>query len=208
MPRQATDDIAHEQVTDHHIQRIPGVAIENDTLKSHELTTVGNLPGESRAYGLAYAQMALHGDHFAMEQGLKFLREAEVSNEKTADPDLHTQLGFLEQTNGEKADAVREYQAALKDDPLNSAAAGNLAILQAQAGDTTDAVHLWESVVTHDPAQLAAGYDLAVTQCVQGDAVGAQQTLNRLLIFSPDNGPARQLSLAIASGTHRCGGTR
>jgi len=177
-------------------------------MKSHELTTVGNLPAEPRAYGLAYAQMALHGDRFAIEQGLKFLREAEASpNETTTDPDLHTQLGFLEQTNGEKADAVREYQAALKDDPLNSAAAGNLAILQAQAGDTTNAVHLWESVFTHDPAQLAAGYDLAVTQCVLGDTVGAQQTLNRLLIFSPDNSSARQLSLAIATGTHHCGST-
>jgi predicted CXXCH cytochrome family protein len=208
MPRQATEDIAHEQVTDHRIQRVPGVTIEKDTLKSHELTTVGNLPAEPRAYGLAYAQMALHGDRFAIEQGLKFLREAEASpNETTTDPDLHTQLGFLEQTNGEKADAVREYQAALKDDPLNSAAAGNLAILQAQAGDTTNAVHLWESVFTHDPAQLAAGYDLAVTQCVLGDTVGAQQTLNRLLIFSPDNSSARRLSLAIATGTHHCGST-
>jgi predicted CXXCH cytochrome family protein len=205
MPRQSTNDIAHEQVTDHRIQRVADVAVEGSASKSKELTTVGNLPATSREYGLAYAQMALHGDHFAQAQGLRFLQAAEDSSDgKTIDPELHTQLGFLEQTNGEKTQAEREYRAALKDDPLNSTAAGNLAILRVQAGDAPDAVRLWESVFSHDPAQLAAGYDLAVTQCVLGDANASQQTLSRLLIFSPDNSRARQLSLAIASGAEPC----
>jgi predicted CXXCH cytochrome family protein len=206
MPRQSTEDIAHEQVTDHRIQRVVGVTVEGAPSKSQELTTVGNLPATPREYGLAYAQMALQGNHGAQAQGSKLLQTAEDSSaEKTIDPELHTQLGYLEQTGGDKARAEREYQAALKDDSLNSAAAGNLAILRIQGGDAAEAERLWNSVFSHDPAQLAAGYDLAMTQCALGDTAAAQQTLIRLLLFSPDNGRARQLALAIASGAEHCG---
>jgi tetratricopeptide (TPR) repeat protein len=209
MPRQSTEDIAHEQVTDHRIQRVPDDNTSAAAQKSKELTTIDNLPAGSREYGLAYAQMALHGDSFAQAQGLRFLQAAEDSFDgKTLDPELHTQLGFLEQTNGDKARAIREYQAALQDDPSNNIAAGNLAILRIQAGDTAEAVRLWESVFGRDPSQLAAGYDLAVTQCALGDAEASQKTLNRLLIFSPDNSRARQFSQAIATGDRHCGNAR
>jgi tetratricopeptide (TPR) repeat protein len=209
MPRQSTEDIAHEQVTDHRIQRVPDDNTSAAAQKSKELTTIDNLPAGSREYGLAYAQMALHGDSFAQAQGLRFLQAAEDSFDgKTLDPELHTQLGFLEQTNGDKARAIREYQAALEDDPSNNIAAGNLAILRIQAGDTAEAVRLWESVFGRDPSQLAAGYDLAVTQCALGDAEASQKTLNRLLIFSPDNSRARQFSQAIATGDRHCGNAR
>jgi predicted Zn-dependent protease len=75
-------------------------------------------------------------------------------------------------------------------------------------GRPSEAVRLWESVFGRDPSQLAAGYDLAVTQCALGDAEASQKTLNRLLIFSPDNSRARQFSQAIATGDRHCGNAR
>lgn len=209
MPRQSTEDIAHEQVTDHRIQRVAAAEAGNVAARSDELTAIGNQSATPREYGLAYAQMALHGDKFARAQALKFLREAESSVDgKTPDPELHTQLGFLEQVRGNRAQAEQEYQAALRDNSLDSTAAGNLAVLRLQVGDTTDAVRLWQSAFNHDPTQLAAGYDLALTQCSLGKSAEALQTLKRLLLFSPDNTRARQLSVGIAGGSAACGGAR
>jgi predicted CXXCH cytochrome family protein len=209
MPRQSTEDIAHEQVTDHRIQRVPDLTIQGTAATSQELTTIDHLPATSREYGLAYAQLAQHGDRFAQSEALRFLQTAEASaSGKSNDPELHTQLGFLQQISGNKAQAEREYATALHDDPLNGTAAGDLAILKIQSGDTADAVRLWQSVFGHDPAQLAAGYDLAVTQCALGNSAAALQTMDRLLRFSPDNGHARQFAFAIRRGSEHCGGSQ
>ena len=206
MPRQPTADIAHEQVTDHRIQRLPDLMLKDTAGISKVLTAIGDQSASGREYGLAYAQLAQHGDHFASSEALRFLKAAEVSmDDKTSDPELHTQLGFLEQISGNKTQAESEYEEALRDDPLNSAAAGNLAILKIQSEDTADAMRLLQSVFSHDPSQLAAGYDLAVTQCALGNTVTAQQTLSRLLRFSPDDGRARQFAAAIAVGSAHCG---
>ncbi|HEX3435752.1 MAG TPA: tetratricopeptide repeat protein [Pseudacidobacterium sp.] len=206
MPRQSTEDIAHEQATDHRIQRVSANTLESSAQKSSELTAIGNSAATPREYGLAYAQMALHGDKFALEQALGLLQAAESSaGNSMPDPQLHTQVGFLEQIKGEKAKAEQEYQMALKDDSLNSIAAGNLAILRAQEGDTAGAIHLLESVFLHDPVQVTADYDLAAMQCALGNTADAEQTLRRLLLFSPDNSQAREFALAITSGEKRCG---
>jgi len=205
MPRQATEDIAHEQVTDHRIQRVPGLAIESSKPPSKEIVTIDNLPATARDYGLAYAQMALQGDPFATEQAMRYLKEAEQSDAKELDAELHAQLGFLAQRTGDKSLATKEYEAALKADPHKSAAAGDLAILRAQNGDLTDAIALWQSAFREDPVQLAAGYDLAVVECSQGNAPAAVDALNRVLLFSPDNTRAHAFLIAIRSGTQRCG---
>jgi predicted CXXCH cytochrome family protein len=205
MPRQTTEDIAHEQVTDHRIQRIAGLTVTNIASPSKEIATVGGIPATDREYGLAYAQAALHGDPFATAQALRYLKEAEHTDPAQAsDAELHTQLGFLAQRTGDKKLAQEEYEAALKADPRKSAAAGDLAILHLQAGDTSDAVALWQSAFRDDPTQLAAGYDLAVVECTLGNAATAMQALQRVLLFSPDNTKARELSLAIANGTAHC----
>lgn len=206
MPRLSTEDIAHEQLTDHRILRLPGLASSKAATISNELTTINNEPASAREYGLAYAQLAEHGDAFAQSEALRFLKAAETSiGGSASDPELHTQLGFLYQTKGDKAQAEHEYTTTLREDPPNNTAAGDLAILKVQSGDTASALRLWQSVFGRDPAQLAAGYDLAVTQCALGDVSAAQQTLHRMLIFSPDNGHAHQFSAAIADGSARCG---
>jgi predicted CXXCH cytochrome family protein len=205
MPRKATEDIAHEQVTDHRIQRVHDPAITSGSI-SNTLVAINNLPAGAREYGLAYAQIALHGDAFATQQSLRYLKEAEHSDTtQSSDAELHTQLGFLAQRTGDTKLAEEEYQSALKADPLRSTAAGNLAVIRAQTGDLASAISLWETAFQHDPEQLAAGYDLAIVECSLGNTTMATRTLDRILLFSPDNGNARRLKTAIGNGSARCG---
>jgi tetratricopeptide (TPR) repeat protein len=204
MPREETEDIAHEQVTDHRIQ----IASKPFTrpLAAEELVPIGGIHPGARDEGIAWAQLALRGDRAAGERAMQLLLQAETSDSARAnDTELHAELGFLEQMRGNRGQAKLEYQAALRADPLNETAAGDLAVLDAQTGDFAAALPLWQRAFTHDPGASAAGIDLAVAQCRLGQVTAAVQTLERVLLFSPDNDSARHLSLALAAGTGPCG---
>jgi Tfp pilus assembly protein PilF len=210
MPRSASEDIAHEQVTDHRIQiankitHIPPPAAEHAS-RSGALVRIGDEKATDRELGLAYAQMAQHGDRASGEMALTLLRKAEAVEPATAkDAELHTELGFLEQRSGDIHAADREYRAALAADPDDSTARGDLAILFADTGDYATAVRLWQRVFDADPAQAAAGYNLALGQCRLGQKDDAETTLKRLLRFAPDDQRARALAAAFAGGTRHC----
>ena len=209
MPRSATQDIAHEQVTDHRIQlpsagQIQGIG---ERKSSGELIAVRG-KADSRDLGIAYSQLALRGNRPAGEQAMRLLREAE--HNLNADPhappdaDLHTQLGFLEQLSGDNAAAAQEYRLAMAAKPSEATATGNIALIDARRGDLSSARQLWESVFNLDPAQKTAALNLAATDCELGDAAGALRVLDRLLEFSPDNQQARKFKTAIADGSRPC----
>jgi tetratricopeptide (TPR) repeat protein len=132
------------------------------------------------------------------------LEHAEHSNTRT-DADLHTSLGFLEQISGNTQAALHEYQEALKADPMDSVAEGDLALLEARSGHVQNAIPLWQSVSQNDPAESAASLNLAVVQCALGHTEAATQALTRLLKFSPDDQKARKMLISISSGTQQCG---
>jgi tetratricopeptide (TPR) repeat protein len=204
MPREETEDIAHEQVTDHRIQ-IASKPFASP-FAGEELVPIGGVRPDARDEGIAWAQLALHGDRAAGEHAIPLLLQAETADaEQASDTELHTELGFLEQVSGNREKARAEYQLALRANPLNETAAGDLAVLEAQAGDFAAALPLWQAAFTHDPGASAAGIDLAVAQCRLGEAAAAAQTLERVLLFSPDNDAARRLSLALTAGTQHCG---
>ena len=207
MPRENSIDIAHEQVTDHRIQRRT-TPPEQRAARFGELAPIGDggagLHPSDRELGLAYAQMAQRGDRASGERALPLLKLAEA-RESAPDAELHTELGFLEQMSGNGKAASAEYRTALHDPQGSNAAAGDLAVLEAHDGDYASAVKLWRQVFTADPTQIGAGFDLAVGECVLGDAAGAAETLKRVLLFSPDDDRARQLATALASGKQHCG---
>lgn len=207
MPRENSIDIAHEQVTDHRIQRRATPA-EQRAPRSVELSPIGDggvaVHPSERELGLAYAQMAQRGDRASGERALPLLKSAET-RESAPDAELHTELGFLEQMSGDGKAASAEYRAALNDPQSSNAAAGDLAVLEAHQGDYASAVELWQRVFTADPTQIGAGFDLAVGECVLGDPAGAAETLKRVLLFAPDNGRARELAAAMVSGKQHCG---
>jgi predicted CXXCH cytochrome family protein len=209
MPRSDTRDIAHEQVTDHRIQ-VPSVTTlqglnGGPSAHSGELIAVRGTASE-RDLGIAYSQLALRGDRQAGTQALQLLHRAETdpSAAPLPDPDLHTQLGFLEQLGGDSAAAAREYKLALAANPFDATAMGNTALIDAKSGDLKSAARLWSVVFEHDPTQKAAGFNLASTECQLGDGPAAKQVLDRVLLFSPDNRQARQFAAAIADGSHPC----
>lgn len=203
MPREETEDIAHEQVTDHRIQ-IPGKPYVSP-FAGEELVAIGGVHPGPRDEGLAWAQLALRGDRAAGERAMRLLLEAEKSGvEQAGDGALHMELGFLEQMSGDRERAKAEYEAALRADPYNPTAAGDLAVLDAQRGDFAAALPLWRTVFEHDPGASAAGIDLAVGECRTSGKDAAEQTLRRVLLFSPDNDAARKSLLALEAGTQRC----
>jgi tetratricopeptide (TPR) repeat protein len=203
MARSTTTDIAHEQVTDHRIQRYP--AAQSTAPPSDELVALNETRVSDRDMGLAYAQMAAHGDQQAARRAYKLLLSAEAADTRgQPDHELHTELGFLEQLMGETEAAQREYESALKADAFDSVAEGDLALIEARSHQLTSAVQLWQSAFDHDPAQLAAGENLAEVECGLGQRDAALKTLDRVLLFSPDEQRARSLQNAIRSGAMPC----
>ena len=205
MGRPPSNDIAHEQVTDHWIRR----RVTEDRLPvatSGELEAVGGFAAGDRDLGLAYAQMAARGNQMAGVRAMGLLRGAEKQADAEGDHELHSQLGFLEQMAGKTQEAADEYRLALAANADNSLAAGNLALIEAGQHHYAEAAQLWNSVFSHDPVQLGAGLNLAVVECALGQRSAALATLDRLLLFAPDNERARAMSVEIRSGKRSCGG--
>jgi predicted CXXCH cytochrome family protein len=212
MARPPSNDIAHEQVTDHWIRKRVSAA-RLPLASSGDLVTVSGVTPGDRDLGLAYAQTAVRGHQTAAaaesnrdaDRALELLRTAEKNGAGSRDDDeLHAQLGFLEQLRGEKAAAAKEYREAVEADPDDGLAAGNLALLKAEAHQTGAAAELWKEVFSHDPAQLEAGFNLAVMECGSGEPGAALQTLDTILQFSPDNDQAREMAAAIRAGREGC----
>jgi predicted CXXCH cytochrome family protein len=214
MPQAKADDIAHEQVTDHRIPRIPRLPAAKEPAVSGSDTgvlvaigTAVGVAGESsgRDLGVAYALEAQRGDKAAGARALELLRKAEALPGSNGDWELHERLGFLDQLAGEKDAAAREYTLALAANANDSIAGGNLALLKAGDREYGAAIDLWERAFQEDPEQLKAGMNLAIVECGLGKKEAALGTLDRILAFSPDNGQARDLAREIRSGRHRCG---
>jgi predicted CXXCH cytochrome family protein len=205
MSREKTEDVAHEQVTDHRIQSRSVSSLAQFSAEPGDLTAVGGTSVSDRDLGLAYFQFAKHGDQKAGQRAMRLLKRAERSNGEQPDPDLHTSLGFLEHVSGNSQAAMIEYRAALRSNPSSSVAAGDLAILEARAGDTGDAVDLLRPVSENDPGETAASMDLAMIECAIGNPQAATKTLKHLLEFSPDDGKAQQILAAIENKSQHCG---
>jgi tetratricopeptide (TPR) repeat protein len=154
---------------------------------------------------LAYAQLAVHGNEQAARRAYKLLLSAEEAETRgQPDHELHTELGFLEQLMGQTEAAKHEYESALKADAFDSVAEGNLALIEARSHQSASAVRLWQTAFDHDPSQLAAGENLAEVECGLGQRDAAMTTLDRVLLFSPDDQRARALQSAIRSGAMPC----
>ncbi len=205
MPREKTQDVAHEQVTDHRIPRYSTVTIETAATDPQELKAIDDVHASNRDLGLAYAQLAEHGNQDAGQRAMPLLENAERANRQSLDTDLHTALGFLKQVSGDSNGAMIEYHDALQADPSNSIAAGDLALLDARAGNVKDALPLLQAASKNDPAETGASMDLALVECAIGQPEAATETLQYLLKFSPDDRRARKTVAAIQQGSHRCG---
>lgn len=181
MPARSTSDISHEQAVDHNIQRVPVV---QHAAKSGELVPVGGFTAGSRELGLAYAQFARKGDAAAGRRALALLSAAVAQGADDAQVLLNS--GFLYQLSGQQSEAARAYQQVLKAEPLEPAALGNLAVLEARSGQVAAAKERLQLLLNADPSQTTAGMNLALLQCRTGDAAGAKATVAKLQVLAPD----------------------
>jgi predicted CXXCH cytochrome family protein len=204
MARPPSNDIAHEQVTDHWIRRKVSEA-RLPLATTGELVSVGGIAAGDRELGLAYAQVAESGDSQAGARALELLSSAERSaGGASRDHELHAQAGFLEQLSGNREAAAREYRAALTADPDDALAAGNLALIEAQTRRFRSAAELWRGVIAHDPTEREAGFNLAIVECRAGEAGSALETLDGMLQFAPDDDRARTMAGEIRTGKRTC----
>jgi hypothetical protein len=206
MPTHEPTDISHEQATDHNIQRRPSTTSSalrlKDLAESDELLPVGNVLAGDRELGLAYAQLVEQGNQKVGEKALRLLLKAE--EEGANDVQLHTQLGVIEQMSGNKMSARKEYENSLVENPYESTALGNLAVLDAATGRTTDAISLLQRVVDADPSQMAAGLNLAFIECKIGDKKRALEILTGLSRFNPDDPTLHKFFASGTYGGERC----
>ena len=204
MARADSSDIAHEQVTDHFIRkRLPAGTL--DAAEPGVLEAVGAKKAGDRDLGLAYAQMAVRGDREAAARAMELLSRAEKSAQGAAtDFQLHSELGFLEQESGHSAAASEEYERAIRANPYDSLALGDLALIRARQHQVAAAEHLWKAAFEHDPVQIGAGLNFAIMECQTGNRKEAAEALGRVLEFAPDDADAERFLSAIESGTTSC----
>jgi Tetratricopeptide repeat/Cytochrome c554 and c-prime len=203
MPTRVTTDISHEQATDHNIQRRPSSATSahfTDLAESIELVPVGGVSVGDRELGLAYAQLAEHGDRATAAKAVRLLAKAEKDGHN--DVQVHTQLGLLQQMSGDKVDARKEYADVLKEDPYEATVPGDLAVLDATSGDVKDAIALLQRAVDADPSQMAPGLNLAFIECRIGEKKRALEILTTLSRFNPDDPTLHKF---LTSGTYAGG---
>ncbi len=206
MPTHDTADISHNQSTDHNIQRNPEQANRRLAALSEttELIPIGKATVTERDLGLAYAQLAERGDRAFGEKALILLARSEATLGAQTDTPVHVQLGFLYQRSGNAAKARAEYEAALRLDPNEPTALGNLAVLDASNGHAGEAVKLFQRIIADDPTQTAAGLNLAFIECRMGDKGAALSTLLVLARVSPDQPAVRKFLSTGIYGDQRC----
>ncbi len=208
MQRAESNDIAHEQVTDHRIvRRFAGRSIPPATHGPLvEVGAKGMLqPTDGRELGLAYAQFAALGDRAAYARALAILKQVAAEPAGSSDATVQAQLGFLEQLGGADQPAASAYEQALRKQPDDSFAEGNLGLILARHGQAQAAVRLWRSALALDPAQTATGVNLATVECGLGEREDALAALEQVLAFAPDDRQALALEVAIREGKQRCG---
>ena len=197
MPSRDSADISHEQTTDHDIEIAPHHTRPANLPAKDELIPVGNVHASEAEYGMAYAQLAAHGNQYFGQQALQLLTHA--ASLSPLDADEETQLAFLSQMNGQPDAARAAYLAALKQNPYEPAALADLGVLDASSGQLQEGVALLARLIQADPSQTPAGLNLAFIECKLGRKAEALQLLHRLQVVNPDD---PQLRAFLDHGTY------
>jgi Flp pilus assembly protein TadD len=200
-------DVAHTEVTDHRILRIP-------TAQSRPAASSTDLPGlvpfppspedpkDVRDLALAWQSIVNSGMTMAQPQAEQLLREALRGSPN--DPVLLAALAYIAQQRGDFEQARALYNKALQQDPALVDAASNLAVLEAQDGHMAEAIKLWQSAFERAPGRSGIGMNLARVQCGAGNFDAARYSVQRVLRFNPDLAPAKKLFVALDASPPGC----
>jgi tetratricopeptide (TPR) repeat protein len=100
-------------------------------------------------------------------------------------------LGVLHEAMKLPAEAVSDYERAMKSDETLLAAAHNLALLYL-ASRPDESIRIWDELLKKDPGRLSARLALANALASHGDRVRARREFDEILRVQPDNFEARK----------------
>lgn len=207
MPKREAPDLAHSAWTDHRILARPDALRSSlfDSSESSELTAVPGVASSptSRDVALAYYYLAADvGDNSAVGKAWDLLNR--VVSTDPDDPEVLAALGFLSHLRGDRQRAAAWYRSALSLDPNNFNVGIDLGVVIARTGQPQLAADLWADIFEKNEDITELGMNIASLQCSLGKREKAEDALGRILIYSPDHGPARTELEQIRSGTRTC----
>jgi len=212
MPAAASTDVAHTQVTDHRIPRIP-----NRQLSVKQGKQDGGFPAaklrlvpfpdsaetEKDVRDLALAWQSLVGEGVEAAEAEALLRSAAAKFPN--DPDVLVALAYVEQRHASTDEARQLYKRALTLDPDSIDAATNLAVIEARSRHVDEAIELWEGAFRRAPGRSSLGMNLAVTFCNEKRFDDARNAVLRVLEFNPDLGQAKEILQSLNRTPPSCG---
>lgn len=210
MPASASTDVAHTEVTDHRILRLPdtgpklqtsGVLSDSPTLTPFPYSKAAEQ--DTRDMALAWQSIVNSGMTAAQPRAERLLRSALTKSPN--DTALLTSLAYVEQTQHANDRARELYREALKLDPDLIDAATNLGVLEARSGHMTEAVKLWQKAFQNAPGRSEIGVNLARAFCGAGQYDVARNYVMRVLQFNPDLPGAKGLLKGLAASPPKCG---
>ncbi|HEX3738902.1 MAG TPA: tetratricopeptide repeat protein [Terriglobales bacterium] len=212
MPASPSKDVAHTEVTDHRIPRMPALSPQllQDTNASASKPELVPFPDTKEAeddlrdLALAWESLANSGMRSARPEAEKMLRRS--SEKFPDDPATVAALAYEDQLHGDLAGARTLYQRALAANPALIDAATNLGVIEAQSGNFPVALQLLEGAFSRAPWQSSVGIDLARVFCFAGRAEQGRTVLDRVLEFNPDMAMAKRVRDDLARPKPACGG--
>lgn len=210
MPELASKDVAHTEVTDHRIPRLPNVSPQLllDTNTAHGELRLVPFPDSREAeddvrdLALAWESLANSGVEPARRRAQDLLRRSAAQFPN--DAATLSALGYEEQLSGDLSAARKHYQQALAADPNLKDAATNLGVIEAQSGDLPGAADLLRGAFGRAPGRSSIGLDLARVYCLGGKPGDARTIVDRVLEFNPDMGAAKEFQQALNRANGGC----
>jgi Cytochrome c554 and c-prime len=192
MPSNLSTDVAHTQVTDHRIPRLP--TLKAGAWQSRSMPDASPLlvpfpdskeaEHDIRDLALAWESLMEDGMEGAETEALRLLRIAVIQSPD--DPVILSALGYVEQRQGALDDARSMYQKALALDPTLIDAGTNLGVIEAEAGHLANAVKLWQNVFARVPGKSGVGMNIVQAFCSVRQFDEARNVALRVLQFNPD----------------------
>jgi hypothetical protein len=211
MSASPSKDVAHTEVTDHRIPRVPTVSPQllQDTNGSIAKLGLAPFPDSQKAeddlrdFALAWESLANSGMSAARPEAETMLRRSAARFPD--DPATLAALGYEDQVHGDLVGARTLYQHALAADPKSIDAATNLGVIEAQNGNLPEAVKLLQSAFERAPGRSSIGMDLARVFCFGGKLDESREVVERVLEFNPDMNAAKKLMDGLHQPKSNCG---
>ena len=207
MPAMRSSDVAHTQVTDHRISRRPQIspqvqdaAMQESPLRLLPFPTSQKI--DPRDLALAWVSLVGRGTPVDESQERRLLLIA--VKQQPDDSALLSALGYLEQKRGATENALELYRRALILAPESIDAATNLGVIEAQSGHVQEAIRLWQDAFKRAPYRSSIGMNLAHVYCQLGKGDEAKLYVSRVLQFSPDLGPAKNMLQELGKSPRNC----